>query len=111
MAYKKKFKKGTYSKKRGGARKKYSFNERAEYHRSRDRAFADKFRYSPKPGYSSIHFDEMEKAYKKDKRIQYSNGFNDFVNGRRLEEKATPAEKSGYEAAKKLKEKALNYKF
>lgn len=110
MAFKKNWKKNN-SKKRGGAKKKYSYNERAEYHRAKSRAFVDRFRYTTSSGSVGIHFDKMEEALKKDKRAQYSSGYSDFSYGDRLGEKATSGEKKGYEAAKKLRERALNHKF
>ena len=92
-------------------RKKYSYNERVDFHKSRYKSFVDKFRYSPEPGVSNIHFDELEKATKKNKSMQYSSGFIDAVNNFSLDEKATMSERAGYNAAKKAFEKAKSIKY
>ena len=69
------------AKKNYKSRKKYSYNERREYHSSKFRKFVDKFRRSTGPNSSTLDFDKFSKSLKKNKSMQYSEGFSDYMSG------------------------------
>ena len=99
-------------------RKKYSYNERRNYHSSRSRAFVDKFRRSTGPNSSTIDFDEYEKALKKNKSIQYSDGFSDYMSDSDRNyfmssddlKKKTPSYQKGWKNAQKIDKQSRNIK-
>ena len=87
-------------------RKKYSLNDRINYHRNKMRQLSDKHRTSS----GGINFDALEKEIRKSKKLQYSEGFTHIGDESTLINKSDAYVK-GFNARKKAESKAFNYKF
>lgn len=100
------------------SKKKYSYNERYDYHRNRYVAFVDKFRKNAEYG-TTIDFDKLEVAEKKNPKMQYSEGYSEFcgnikrgyVKSDEDLKKKSKSYQAGHAAAKKAYEKSRNIKF
>lgn len=96
-------------------KKKYSYNDRVNYHHGRIVSFVDRFRGKN----NSLDIDALESAEKRHPNMQYSDGFSTFASdiGRGYivpadELKKEPAAyQRGYKAAKAAYEKSRNIKF
>ena len=100
------------------AKKKYSYNDRADYHESKYRTFIDKFTSKKGVGYYT-DFDALEAAEKQNPKMQYSDGYNHFTMGisrgyKMPDEELKKKSKSfqaGFRAANKAYNKSRNMKF
>lgn len=100
------------------AKKKYSYNDRVEYHEKRCKSFLEKFQTNTDLGEITHWYSYLE-AEKKNPKIQYSNGYTTFssniaVGHLRSEsefKRETKAFKRGFRAAKAAYEKSKNIKF
>ena len=99
-------------------RKKYSYDERRNYHSLRVKTFVDKFRKPTKYG-TTVDRNEMEKALSKNKSIQYSEGFSrymvdsdrgDFMDEVDLKRKSTSYQR-GWKNAQRTDKRSRSIKF
>ncbi len=99
---------------RNVAKKKFSYNERVEYHTSFVKKVFDTCKKS-----GDIDYRKLEKALNSNSKIQYSDGFSDFAAGigrgyiepdSELKKRSIPYQK-GHRAAKRAWEKSKNLKF
>lgn len=99
--------------------KKYSYNDRCDYHHNRCVAFVDKFRKKVVGGGTTIDFDKLDAAFKKNPKMQYSDGYDNFcsnitrgyVKPDEDLKKESKFYRAGHAAAKKAYEKSRNIKF
>ena len=87
-------------------KKKYSLNDRINYHTNKIRQLVNKHRTSS----GGINFDAYEKEISKSKKLQYSDGFTHMGAESTLINKSDAYVK-GFNARKKAESKAFNYKF
>ncbi len=95
-------------------KKKYSYNERVDYHKKKYSNFVDKFRKG-----NSLDFRKLEVAENKSSKMSYSSGYCDFASGisrgyimseSELKQHNASFQK-GFSTAKKAWEKSRNVKF
>ncbi|MBQ4509344.1 MAG: hypothetical protein II984_01350 [Clostridia bacterium] len=100
-------------------KKKYSYQERRNYHVSKARAFVDKFRRQIGPNSSTVDFDKYEKALSKNKSVQYSTGYSRYMNDsdrgffesdEELKKQSISFQR-GWKAAQRVDKKSRNIKF
>lgn len=99
-------------------RKKYSYNDRANYHDRRYQSFVDRFRRKVEYGVT-LDLHALEKETKKRPKIQYSDGFSTFAHEitrghiRHADDLKgeSIAFRRGYNAALSAFEKSKNIKF
>ncbi len=100
------------------AKTKYSYNDRADYHKSRYRAFIDKFT-SKKGVMYHTDFEALDAAEKQNPKMQYSDGYNQFTmnisRGYKMPveelKKKSKSFQAGFRAANKAYDKSRNMKF
>lgn len=92
-------------------KKKYSFDDRLNYHKSRFKNFTDKFKYTNSYGQSDWDFDKRNTALEKNKSIQYSRGFMNSAHGLSFDVCKTESERAGYKAGEKALAKAKSLKY
>jgi len=92
-------------------KKKYSFDDRLNYHKSRFKNFTDKFKYTNSYGQSDWDFDKRNAALEKNKSIQYSRGFMNSAHGLSFDVCKTESERAGYKAGEKALAKAKSLKY
>lgn len=102
------------------AKKKYSYTDRVKYHSEKVQSFTDSFRKKSKSGFgTTLDFEAMIAAEKKQPKIQYSGGYSQFAfdigRGHVMPEnelkQETKAFQRGFKAAKAAYEKSRNIKF
>ena len=81
-------------------KKKYSYDERRKYHSSKIRAFVDKFRRVTGPNSSTIDFDKYETALSKNKSMQYSRGYSNYMSD---------SDRGHFESDDDLKKESISY--
>ena len=95
-------------------RKKYSYDERMKYHRTKAISFTNKFRESGGFFGSQLNFDKYISAFNKNKSIQYSTGYSDYECVTMSDEdlkKQSVSYQRGWNSAKKADKKSRSIKF